>query len=149
MRGRGQNFCRSTRRCRRSPRSCRVCRTRSRRQARFQTRFQTLSEKSGICRKEADILEEEIQTFQAGEQRRGSCASRSNGCCFNTAVVEQFLAMGAVQAMQLLAFIQEEICRVYGGQYQPRTANQWILLWILFGVKLQTVEALEEEILAH
>ena len=27
------------------------------RQARFQTRFQTLSEKSGNCRKKADILE--------------------------------------------------------------------------------------------
>ena len=50
------------------------------RQARFQARCQTLSEKSGNFRKEADILEEEIQALQA-EERRGSCASQSNGCC--------------------------------------------------------------------
>ena len=33
------------------------------RQARFQARFQTLSEKSGKCRQEADILEKEIQAL--------------------------------------------------------------------------------------
>ena len=35
------------------------------RQARFQALFQTLSEKSGNCRQEADTLEEEIQALQA------------------------------------------------------------------------------------
>ena len=79
------------------------------RQVRFQARFQTLSEKSG---------EEEIQALQAVEERSGSCASQSNGCCFNPAVVEHFLTLGAAQAMQQLNFVHGEICRVFGGQYQ-------------------------------
>ena len=35
------------------------------------------------------------------------------------ATVEQFLMMRAAQAALQLAFIQGEICREYGGQYQP------------------------------
>ena len=42
------------------------------RQALFQARFQTLSEKSGNCRREANNLEEEIQALQAGEALRHS-----------------------------------------------------------------------------
>ena len=33
-------------------------------------------------------LDEEIRNLQAGEERRGNCASQSNGCCFDPAVVE-------------------------------------------------------------
>ena len=84
----------------------------------MRARFQTLSEKSGHCREEADILEEEIQALQAGEERRGSCASQSNGCCFCPAIVEQFFTMGAGQAVQQLAFIHGEI-RENVGQFQP------------------------------
>ena len=45
-------------------------------------RFAALSEKSGNCRMAADDLEDEIQILHAGEERRGSFASLSNGCCF-------------------------------------------------------------------
>ena len=58
------------------------------RKALYETRFRALSEKSGSCRREADILEE-IQALQAGDERRNSCASQSNGCCFDPTVVEQ------------------------------------------------------------
>ena len=69
-----------------------------------------------------DDLEVEIQAVQAGEERRGSCASQSNGCCFDPAMVEHFLTMGATQALQQLAFIHGEISRVYGGQHLPEPA---------------------------
>ena len=59
---------------------------------------------------------------QAGEESRGSCASQSNGCCLHPAMVEQFLAVGAAQAVQQLTFIRGEISRVYGGQHQPEPA---------------------------
>ena len=54
-----------------------------------QARFQKLSETWCISQKEAEILEDEIQALQAGEETRGSCASQSNGCCTNPAIVEQ------------------------------------------------------------
>ena len=41
-------------------------------------RVAALSDKSGNCRMAADNLEDEIQILQ-GEERRGSCASQSNG----------------------------------------------------------------------
>ena len=60
------------------------------RQARFQARFQNLSEKPGNCRRETSIVEEEeVQALQAAEERSGSCASQSNGCCSDPAMVEQ------------------------------------------------------------
>ena len=89
------------------------------RQARYLARFQTLSEKSDNCRREADVLGEEIQALQVGDERRNSCASQFNGSCFDPTMVEQFIAAGAAQAMQQLARIQGEICRVYGWQHQP------------------------------
>ena len=48
-----------------------------------QASFQALSEKAGNCRMAADDLEAEVKDLQAGEERRGSCASQSNGCCFD------------------------------------------------------------------
>ena len=80
LRGGGQNFCRSTEaaRTRRgiTSKEAAQCEEEMRMlneeneggQARFQARFQTLSEKSGKCRREANNLEEKIQGF-AG--RRG------------------------------------------------------------------------------
>ena len=117
------------------------------------------------------IWKKKSKALQAGEERRGSCASESNGRSFDPAMVDQLLTMGAAQAMQQLAFIQGEISRVYGGQHQPEPAGaacgrrnksgkyigtrrrrqvggmkalQWILLWILLGDKMPTMEALEE-----
>ena len=58
-------------------------------------RFVALSEKSGHRRMEADDLEDDIQILQAGKER-GSCASQSDGCCYDPAMVEQVFACGAV-----------------------------------------------------
>ena len=52
-------------------------------------------------------MEEEIQALQAGEERRGSCASQSNECCFDPAMVEQFLTMGAAHAEQYIQAFNE------------------------------------------
>ena len=120
--------------------------------------------KSDNCRREAHILEEEIQALQAGEERRGSCASQSNECCFDPAMVEQFTTMGAAQALQQLEqstwratsarISRSGACgrrrrkKEWEGDWE-KAAPQWILLWILLGAKMQTVEALEEGIPAH
>ena len=45
------------------------------RKALFETRIRAPSEKSGDSGKAAEDLEVEIQALQAGEERRGSCAS--------------------------------------------------------------------------
>ena len=45
------------------------------------TRCRALSERSGVSRKAAAELENEIQNLQVSEERRGSSASQSNGCC--------------------------------------------------------------------
>ena len=55
----------------------------------------------------ADDLEEEMQALQA-EERRGSCASQSNGCCCDPAMVEQIFACGAVHAEHFFKAMQEE-----------------------------------------
>ena len=45
-----------------------------------------------------------IRNLQAGEERRGSCASHSRGCCLDPSVVEHFLTVGTAQAMQHFAY---------------------------------------------
>ena len=65
------------------------------RKALYETRFRALSEQSGDSRKAAAELENDIQALQAGEGRRGSRASQSNGCCFDPARWEQVFACGA------------------------------------------------------
>ena len=110
----GRKSC--TRRCRKSLRSCRPCRTRRgitsrklvavmekcERSMKKMTKGRRVSRhvlrlclKSGNCRREANNVDEEIQALQAGEERRGSCASQSNGCCFDPATVEHFLTLEA------------------------------------------------------
>ena len=79
------------------------------RKAIFETRVRALSEQSGDSRKAADDLEVEIQALQAGGERRGSCASQSSGCCFDPAMLEHFLAVGATQALQQLDFDHGEM----------------------------------------
>ena len=70
-----------------------------------QARFQALSEKSGDCRRAAGEVEEEIQNQQAGEERRGSCASQSSGGCFEPTMVEQIVAFGAAQTEHFIHVI--------------------------------------------
>ena len=128
--------CLDTKGCGRGLKSCKVCRTNK---EQCQNAMETWSEAETRLQKEkhgsknwyenprhscgrAD-LDEEIRILQAGEERRGSCASQSNGCCFDPAVVEHFITMGAAQAWQQLAFIEGEVSRVYGGQHQPAPAT--------------------------
>ena len=113
MREKGQSLCRSIRKCRRSQKSqslrdrqrnhlknARDCEEEKQmlnkemeeRKALYETRFRALSEKSGHCRKAAAELENQIQTLQVGEERRGCSASQSNGCCFDPATGEQVFA---------------------------------------------------------
>ena len=49
--------------------------------AQYEMRFRVLSGRSGDSRKAAAELDNEIQSLQASEERRGSSASQSNGCC--------------------------------------------------------------------
>ena len=77
------------------------------RKALFETRFRAFSEKSGDCRKAAAEIDNEIQALQAGEERRGSCASQSNGCCFDPAMWEQVFASGAAHAESFIQFMQQ------------------------------------------
>ena len=41
----------------------------------------------------------EITGLQAGDGRRGCIASQSNGCCLDASIFQQFVAMGAEQAV--------------------------------------------------
>ena len=137
-REKGQSFCRSIRKFRRSDKNCKACgistgtsskrlervrkkckrsvRSRRKRKADYETRFPVLLERSGDSWKAAAGLDIEIQSFLASEERRGSSASQSNGCCFDPAILEYFLAFGGALAVQQLAFLQAEVSRVYGGQ---------------------------------
>ena len=87
-----------------------------------EVRLQELVQKSQrIHPAEADP-DEEIRVLQAGDERRNSCASQTNGCCSDPAVMDQFITMGAGQARQQKAFIHGEVLRVYGGQHQQQQA---------------------------
>ena len=56
-------------------------------------------------------MEEEIQILRTGEERRDSCASQSNGCCFDPAVREQVFACGATQTEHFIQPMQPEFYR--------------------------------------
>ena len=60
--------------------------------------FQELAQKSRNFRMAADDLEAEIRVLQAGEERRGRCASQSKGC-FDS-VMEHLFTFGAAHARQ-------------------------------------------------
>ena len=49
-----------------------------------ETHFQELTHKSKNFRVTVNDLEEDIRILQAEEDRRDSCASQSNGCCFGS-----------------------------------------------------------------
>ena len=46
---------------------------------------------------------EEMRILQAGDERRNSCSSQSNGC-LDTTIFQQLFAMGTEQAQQQIAF---------------------------------------------
>ena len=68
-------------------------------------------------------LDEEVRGLHAGDERRGSSASQSNGCCFDSAMVELLVTMGAAQRWQHLSSLQGKLSRAYGVQHQPVPAT--------------------------
>ena len=119
-------------------------------------RFATLSEKSGNCRMAVDALDDEIKVLLAGEER-GSCASQSNGCCSDTAIVEQYMQnvtskpcrkIEDSRLQPLPSTWQEEKTEKNGknGKRNRRKrkeeqegvtkALRWVLLWILLGTRM-------------
>ena len=67
----------------------------------------------------ADDLDDEMQILQAGEEGRGSCASQSNGSCFDPAMVEQVFACGAAHTEHFIQAIQEEFNRRFKSPAAP------------------------------
>ena len=59
-----------------------------------------------------------IRGLQAGDGRRGSTASQAHGCCFDAGLLQQFVTMGAEQAMQLSA-LHGELSNIFEMQHQP------------------------------
>ena len=121
----------------------------------------------------ADDLEEEIRSWQAGEERRSICVSQSTGCCFESEL-EQLFTLGAAHARQQVQALQEfnrrfEVpateekndskrlkrsrCKeqlvakwVHQGQAGAMKAFRLVLFLILLGTRMQMVKAVEEEI---
>ena len=81
--------------------------------------FQALSEKSDNCGRATDDLHDDIKILQAGEERRGSCASQSNGCCFDPAMVVQVFACGTIHAEHYIKAMQEEFIRIFEAPAAP------------------------------
>ena len=63
-------------------------------------------------------LDFEIRGLPAGEGRRGSNASKSNGCCMDPAVLQHFLTSGAYLARQQPLLLQSEFGLTYGVQHE-------------------------------
>ena len=104
-------------------------------------------------------LEDEVNILQAGEERGGSCASQSNGCCFDPAMVDQILACGAVHAEHYIQAMQEEFIRRFkapaapeqmAGGAERREWEEWeenakgVQVWVLLGTRMQMVKLAEE-----
>ena len=64
----------------------------------------------------ADDLEEEVRDLQAGEERKGSYASQSNGCCFDSVLEEPF-TLGAAHARQQIQARKRNSTE--GSKFQP------------------------------
>ena len=124
----GMISCWSIRECRRDLRSCTVLQDKKKKclkdagmceeelekvrdeTAEREAHFQELAQKSRNFQMAADDLEEEIRVLQAGEERRGICASQSNGCCFDS-LLEHLFTLGAAHARQQIHALQEEFRR--------------------------------------
>ena len=64
-------------------------------------------------------LDEKIRGLQAGDERRGSSAPQSSGCCMDLAFLQHFLTSRADLARQQLVLLQTEFGKTYGTQHQP------------------------------
>ena len=64
-------------------------------------------------------LDEEIRGLQAGDERRGSSASQAHGCCLDAGLLQQFVTMGAEQAMLQLSVLHGELRKIFEVQRQP------------------------------
>ena len=97
--------------CERGLTCCRAWRTSSHRAREIRT-----SSAQGMIRSEwrlkAAELDWENSQLQECEGTRGSNASQSNGCCFDSAILEHFKAI-----------IQGELDRVFDVQHQPSPAT--------------------------
>ena len=127
--------------------------------------FQELAQKSRNFQMAADDLEEEIRVLQAGEERRGSCASQSNGCCFDS-LLEHLFTLGAAHARQQIHALQEEFSRRFDvlatsvhmagreeekrlkrSKYKKQPVAKWVTLFlILLSSRMEMVRAVEEDI---
>ena len=65
----------------------------------------------------------ELRGLQAGDERRGSSASQSNGCCMDPAFLHSFLTSGAEMDRQQLALLLNEFGKTCGMQNQPAPVN--------------------------
>ena len=54
-------------------------------------------------------LDFEISELREGEGTPGSNASQSNECCFDSALLEQFIAMGTERVKQQFAILRSEL----------------------------------------
>ena len=64
-------------------------------------------------------LDLEIRALLEGEGRRGRNAPQFNGCCLDSAILEQFIVKGTERAEQQFAILRSEIDTV-DVQHQPR-----------------------------
>ena len=68
-------------------------------------------------------LDEESRNLEAGEERRASCASQPNRCCFDPTVVEQLITMGATHPWQQMQILQGELSKRLEVQHRPAPAT--------------------------
>ena len=68
-------------------------------------------------------LDGELRGLQVGDEMRGSSASQSNGCCFDTTVFQQLFATGTEQALQQIAAVKKEPTENLETQHQPAPAT--------------------------
>ena len=64
-------------------------------------------------------LDEEFKGLQAADERGGSSASKSTGCCMGPTFLRSFLTPGADLAWQQLVLLQSEVGKTHGAQHQP------------------------------
>ena len=86
------------------------------------TRVQKMEENDHKIEAESLVeaeLDLEIRGLLAGDERRGSIASQSNGRCVAPVFLHSFLTSGTDMARQQLAFLQNEFGKTYGMQHQP------------------------------
>ena len=66
-------------------------------------RWKTMREKIKAETLNEEELDLDIRALQAGEGRRGSDASQQNGCCLDSAILQQFVAMRVEQQFAIFS----------------------------------------------